>query len=166
MIYSLYGQPNSGKTTLANLISAKLKIPVVNSLDEEDFNKAFGYDSEDKRKEKIRNANVVASYLHSLSEKSVVMSFVNPYEDLRKELRAMNDGKVIEIFLYSSRTEKKEFHVEQFREGSPEFRFETDKSAIATWDTLCNAVFNDRNNFTPYNTEWFTWREESLNQSG
>ena len=108
MIYSLYGQPGSGKTTLGKLLAEHLDTPFI--LDGDEFrsffaNKDYGFGG---RKRNIRGANAVATYLNkkgstedwmciyvrssqnsirglSVTNKTdVVLCLVNPYESLRK----------------------------------------------------------------------------------
>ena len=113
MIYVLYGQPGSGKTTLGKLLADYLDTPFI--IDGDEFRKMFtniNYGREG-REENIRNANAVATYLnkkgkegnwkaiyidqpdgwksHPINkETDVVMSLVNPYKHLRDELRENN----------------------------------------------------------------------------
>ena len=61
MIYTLYGQPASGKTTLGKLLAGHLNTPFV--IDGDEFremftNKNYGREG---REENIRNANAVAT---------------------------------------------------------------------------------------------------------
>ena len=63
MIYLLYGQPASGKTTLGKMLAVHLDTPFV--IDGDEFremftNKNYGREG---REENIRNANAVATYL-------------------------------------------------------------------------------------------------------
>jgi len=117
MIYVLYGQPASGKTTLGRLLASHLDTPFI--IDGDEFremftNKNYGREG---REENIRNANAVATYLNKKGkdgnwkavyindgenswkshpvnkETHVVMSLVNPYKHLRDELRQNNIRK-------------------------------------------------------------------------
>ena len=117
MIYVLYGQPASGKTTLGELLAKELDTPFI--IDGDEFremftNKNYGREG---REENIRNANAVATYLNKKGkegdwkavyindgenswkshpvnkETHVVMSLVNPYKHLRDELRQNNIWK-------------------------------------------------------------------------
>ena len=115
MIYILYGQPASGKTTLGKLLAKELDTPFIIDADEfrEMFtNKNYGRKG---REENIKNANAVATYLNKKAERddwsaiyckseqgnsiegrpvkkgtNVVMCLVNPYEHLRQELKNNN----------------------------------------------------------------------------
>ena len=56
------------------------------------------------------------------------MCLVNPYENLRKELKNNNKDKVIEVYLHSTRDLRKEYHVKDFEVGSPDASVNTDLS--------------------------------------
>ena len=157
MIYVLYGQPASGKTTLGKLLAQELNTPFV--IDGDEFremftNKNYGREG---REENIKNANAVATYLNKKCEREdwlaiycrkedgvegrpvengtdVVMCLVNPYEHLREELANNNQDKVIEIYLCSERDLRKEYHVEGFEIGNPHCIINTDKEIEKTWE--------------------------------
>ena len=138
MIYSLYGQPGSGKTTLGALLAEKLDTPFV--IDGDEFRKMFYNDAYDKsgREDNIKAANAVATYLNKKSNGigHVVISLVNPYKYLRDELRENNESQVIEILLESNRELRKEYHVEDFEEGVPDYTMNTDRSVGDSWNEL------------------------------
>ena len=162
MIYLLYGQPASGKTTLAKLLAKNLETPFV--IDGDEFremftNKDYGFSGREKN---IRAANAVATYLNKKgksndwmciyvrdekdknhidgitvnSETDVIMSLVNPYEQFRNELKEDNAGQVVEILLKSDRELRKEYHVEDFEIGNPHCMINTDKEVEITWKKL------------------------------
>ena len=157
MIYVLYGQPASGKTTLGKLLAERLNTPLV--IDGDEFREMFTNKNYGRkgREENIRNANAVATYLNKKGktedwaaiyyrdkpteihgrpvdiDTDVVMCLVNPYEDLRNELRKNNETEVVEVYLYCSRDLRKEYHVQDFEEGSPSIKLCTDKNIHATF---------------------------------
>jgi gluconate kinase len=159
MIYVLYGQPASGKTTLGQLLAEEVNTPFV--IDGDEFremftNKNYGREG---REENIKNANAVATYLNKKGEREewlaiycrkedglqgrpvkegsdVVMCLVNPYEYLRKELKNNNQNKVVEILLKSNRQLRKEYHVEDFEEGNSDHLLYTDKGVDESWAEL------------------------------
>ena len=134
MIYVLYGQPGSGKTTLGKLLAELLDTPFI--IDGDEFrgmfkNIDYGFGG---RKKNIRAANAVATYLNKKGkdggwraiyvddnngwkshpvnkETHVVVSLVNPYEQFRSELGEDNEGQVTEVLLLSDRDLRKEYHV-------------------------------------------------------
>ena len=166
MIYSIYGQPASGKTTLGNMLANYLNTPFV--IDGDEFRGMFTNDNYGKkgREENIRNANAVATYLNKKGSREewcaiyckgedknlikgrpvqkgsdVVMCLVNPYEHLRQELKNNNDNQVTEVFLQSSRDLRKEYHVKDFETGSPDYVLNTDCASEITFCQLLD-LFN------------------------
>ena len=159
MIYVLYGQPASGKTTLGKLLAQEVNTPFV--IDGDEFREMFTNKNYGKagREENIKNANAVATYLNKKCEREdwlaiycrqedgvtgrpvkegsdVVMCLVNPYKHLREELANNNQDKVVEIFLKSNRDLRKEYHVEDFEKGEPDYFLLTDSKVEETWKNL------------------------------
>jgi adenylylsulfate kinase-like enzyme len=159
MIYLLYGQPASGKTTLGTLLAEHLNTPFI--IDGDEFRDMFTNNNYGKqgREENIKNANAVATYLNKKGKREdwlaiyckkedgvqgrpvkegsdVIMCLVNPYKDLRQELKNNNQGQVIEVFLQSSRDLRKEYHVEGFEAGDPEHTLRTDVPIEDSWKEL------------------------------
>jgi adenylylsulfate kinase len=135
MIYLLYGQPGSGKTSLGKLLASHLDTPFI--IDGDELREMFtntNYGREG-REENIRNANAVATYLNKKG-KDVVMSVVSPYKHLRGELKNRNAGQVVEVMLSSRRDLRKEYHVEDFEKGSPDCIVRTDQDLRDSWDYL------------------------------
>jgi len=135
MIYLLYGQPGSGKTSLGTLLARHLDTPFI--IDGDEFremftNKNYGREG---REENIRNANAVATYLNK-KDNDVVMSLVNPYFYLRKELWENNGDQMVEILLQSDRKLRREYHVEDFEEGVPNAIMNTDGEIGDSWSYL------------------------------
>ena len=161
MIYVLYGQPGSGKTTLGKLLGEYLNTPFI--IDGDEFremfeNKNYGREG---REENIRNANAVATYLNKKAAQNewfaiycktdggnsiqgrpvkegtdVVMCLVNPYTHVRNELKRNNKGHVTEVCLTSERPLRKEYHVEDFEVGNPHYIIGTDQEVEDAWEQL------------------------------
>lgn len=160
MIYILYGQPASGKTTLGRLLAKSLDTPFI--IDGDEFremftNKNYGREG---REENIKNANAVVTYLNKKgqsqdwmciyvrddensingvtvnSETDVIMCLVNPYEHLRKELKNNNKDQVVEILLESDRDLRRDYHVQDFEDGGPDHVLNTDNDVEESWDKL------------------------------
>jgi cytidylate kinase len=160
MIYLLYGQPGSGKTTLGKLLAEHLDTPFI--IDGDEFRGMFENNNYSMRGrlENIKNANAVATYLNKKGkdgnwtavyckdspnsikghpvnkETDVVMCLVNPYEGLRKQLRQNNEGQVMEILLKSNRELRKEYHVKDFETGDPDCMIKTDQTTEESWEYL------------------------------
>ena len=147
MIYVLYGQPGSGKTTLSEKLCNHIAYnpagcdPVV--LDGDEFRELFknkNY-SKEGRYQNIRNANAIATYANNVLNRDVIMALVNPYQHLRAELRT-NNPQVIEILLESDRDVRREYHVKDFEVGTPDIRINTDKNVHASWLDLLSELNN------------------------
>ena len=147
MIYVLYGQPGSGKTTLADCLRDHLikkivrsavfspKLPVI--IDGDEFREVFNNKdySREGRENNIRSANTIATYISKVESKDVILAMVNPYEKIRKELKS-NNSDVIEIYLKTNRPIKKEYHVEDFEVGNFDFYLTTNDSREMSWKRL------------------------------
>lgn len=135
MIVSLYGQPGSGKTTLAKILSLTLRASDVETtiIDGDELreilsNKNF---SRAGREQNIRAANSIARFLSCKQRPVVILAIVNPYAHLRAELKQVCDpGEVYEVYLESTREIRREFHVPDFEVGEPDLRLNTDRPII------------------------------------
>jgi adenylylsulfate kinase-like enzyme len=87
------------------------------------------------RKNNIRAANTVATYISQVNNVDVILALVNPYERLRAELRT-NNSQMIEILLESDRDLRRDHHVDNFEVGAPEHIINTDSPADDTWNLL------------------------------
>ena len=141
MIYVLYGQPGSGKTTLSQLLCTQIQHRFDGNeavvIDGDKFREIFKQTdySPKGRKNNIRAANTVATYISQVNTVDVILALVNPYERLRAELRA-NNSQVIEILLESDRDLRREHHVDYFEVGTPEHIINTDSPVDDTWHLL------------------------------
>ena len=158
MIYVLYGQPGSGKTTLGKLLGEHLNTPFI--IDGDEFREMFTNNNygREGREENIRNANAVATYLnkkgkdgnwkaiyvdvasgwksHPINKEThVIMSLVNPYKHLRQKLWDNNENQVVEVLLQSSRELRKEYHVKDFEAGHTH-GVNTDGKIEDSWNKL------------------------------
>lgn len=140
MIYSLYGQPASGKTVLGRMLAAA-KMTTYH-VDGDEFRNLFSNKNygEEGRRKNITAANAVATYLNKTQEEDVVISLVNPYEDLRNELKSNNQNQVVEVLLTSTRELRKEYHVEDFEMGNPKITINTDRPVESSFDSLMACI--------------------------
>jgi cytidylate kinase len=164
MIYLVYGQPGSGKTSLGKLLASHLETPFI--IDGDEFREMFANKNYGRkgREENIRNANAVATYLNKKTvdgnwaaiycrdnqnsikgravsaETHVIMCLVNPYEHLRKELNNNNQDQIVEILLESDRNLRKEHHAEDFEIGNPDITLNTDRNIEDAFDSLIGCI--------------------------
>ena len=139
MIYIIYGQPGSGKTVLGKVIADRLLTPYI--IDGDKFREIFKNDNYGKqgRIENIKAANACATYLNLYHGHDVILSLVNPYEYLRKELKALNEN-TLEVFLQTQRDLRREYHVEDFEIGNPDISINTNLPIDVTWEGYKRAV--------------------------
>ena len=103
MIYWFTGQPGHGKTTLAKALIAHLRAQGI---------KPFHVDGDDLRaltanadysragrEANIRRAQTIAHYLQNQG-RTVVVSLVAPYRDIREELKA--SAEVTEVYVHTT----------------------------------------------------------------
>mgnify|MGYP001187168304 CR=1 FL=1 len=147
MIYVLYGQPGSGKTTLSKLLCDHITFdpkgcdPVV--LDGDEFRELFRNKdySKEGRYQNIRNANAIATYSNNILHRDVILALVNPYKHLREELK-LHNAHVYQIYLHTKRDVRKEYHVSDFEKGCPNIEINTDKNPHACWLELKSELNN------------------------
>ncbi len=120
MIYLFIGQPGSGKTTMAKMLQMYLGHHMFH-IDGDKMRKLFPNTDYTKegRVRNIEKAFDVARYLVS-ENKSVIISMVAPYRELRETLK--QDCNVKEIYLYTTKKRGREtYFAEDFEKPLEDF---------------------------------------------
>ena len=109
MILVLFGQPGSGKTTLAK------QFPTFRNIDGDELRELFN--NKDYSKEgRIRNLNRasdIAHYLHRHGH-NITLSLVYPYKEARAYLRSLEPEAKFVYLHYTGERGRENFHVEDF----------------------------------------------------
>ena len=109
MIIVLFGQPHSGKTTLAK------QFPSCKNIDGDELRELFA-NKDYSREGRIRNLNRasdIAHYLHRHGN-NIVLSLVYPYKECRDYLRSLEPEVKFVYLHYSGERGREQFHVKDF----------------------------------------------------
>lgn len=109
MIVVLFGQPNSGKTTIAKQLSSCTNIDG-DELRELFSNKDY---SREGRIKNLNRASDIAHYLHRHGN-NVTLSLVYPYKEARDYLRSLEPETKFVYLTYELDRGREQFHVEDF----------------------------------------------------
>jgi adenylylsulfate kinase-like enzyme len=109
MIIVLFGQPCSGKTTLAK------QFPSFKNIDGDELRELFE-NKDYSREGRIRNLNRasdIAHYLHRHGD-NVILSLVYPYKEARDYLRSLDPEVKFVYLYYNGERGREKFHVKDF----------------------------------------------------
>jgi adenylylsulfate kinase-like enzyme len=119
MIIWLFGQPCSGKTTLAHNIQnwTKIDLTPIHLIDGDEFrevftNKDYGRTGREKN---IERASIVAKYMESCGQ-VVICSFVTPYKSMRDTIKEVCGGVKFIYLKYDGMRGREGYHVADFEE--------------------------------------------------
>jgi len=114
MILVLFGQPHSGKTTLANaLIEGKFEY--TKHIDGDQLRDIFK-NKDFSREGRIKNLNRASDIAHYLekTETDVILSLVYPYKECRDYLRSLEPETKFVYLHYTGERGREQFHVKDF----------------------------------------------------
>jgi adenylylsulfate kinase-like enzyme len=130
MIIVLFGQPHSGKSTIANEI-LKQTTTYVNidgdKLRELFVNKDY---SKEGRIKNLNRASDIAHYLNSTG-KNVILSLVYPYKEARDYLRSLNNDVCWVHLTYKGERGRESYHVKDFEPPLDENVLQIDTSSLS-----------------------------------
>lgn len=118
MIIVLFGQPASGKTTLAESIQRKLFIDEMASypiVDGDEIREIFK-NKDYSREGRIRNLNRISDIATFLAHKYkvVIVSAVYPYNEAREYLNSIHEKTAWIYLKYEGERGREKFHVQDF----------------------------------------------------
>lgn len=126
MIYWFYGQPGSGKTTLANALISRINAI---HIDGDDIRSVFN--NQDYSKEgRIKNLTLINNIVRFLDHKGfdIVVSVVSPYKEIRDQ---MLDLDIKYFYVYTSEIRGKEkFFVDNLEIGEDDCILDTTNKTI------------------------------------
>lgn len=109
MIIVLFGQPHSGKTTIANQFTSYRNIDG-DKLRELFANKDY---SKEGRIRNLNRASDIAHYLHSHGD-DITLSLVYPYKEARDYLNNLTENVAWVFLHYHEARGREQFHVKDF----------------------------------------------------
>jgi adenylylsulfate kinase-like enzyme len=113
MIVVLFGQPHSGKTTLAKKLIVENNDYHIDGDALRDLFKNKDY-SKNGRINNLNRASDIATYLDFTTDKNVVLSLVYPYKEAREYLDSISNNVKWIYLTYNLDRGREGFHVEDF----------------------------------------------------
>ena len=126
MIIALFGQPHSGKSTIAN------QFPSYKNIDGDKLRELFA-NKDYSREGRIRNLNRasdIAHYLHSHGD-NITLSLVYPYKEARDYLNSLTEDVCWIYLTYEGERGREKFHVQDFEQPSEEEALYIDTSSLS-----------------------------------
>lgn len=133
MIILFFGQPASGKTTLANELKKEIELPVMIDGDRwRDITKNKDYSKEGRLKN-LKGAFDMALYLEKEGF-TPILSFVTPYQELRNYLKENTQTLLIHLVYNEDRGRNMNF-ANDFEEGDYDLKIDT--SVYTVEECIC-----------------------------
>jgi adenylylsulfate kinase-like enzyme len=113
MIIVLFGQPHSGKTTIANSIKQQRDVEIIDGDRLRDIFQNKDYSKEGRIKN-LNRASDIAHYLNSTTDKDVILALVYPYKEARDYLNSLTKDVKWVYLTYEINRGREKFHVQDF----------------------------------------------------
>jgi len=113
MIIVLFGQPHSGKTTIANAIKQERDVEIIDGDQLRNIFQNKDYSKEGRIKN-LNRASDIAHYLNSTTDKDVILALVYPYKEARNYLNSLGSEVKWIYLIYEVDRGKEKFHVSDF----------------------------------------------------
>lgn len=113
MIIVLFGQPHSGKTTIANAIKQERDVEIIDGDQLRDIFQNKDYSKEGRIKN-LNRASDIAHYLNSTTDKDVILALVYPYKEARNYLNSLGSEVKWVYLMYEVDRGREKFHVADF----------------------------------------------------
>jgi adenylylsulfate kinase-like enzyme len=114
MIIVLFGQPNSGKSTLAKRLTEDRGY----NIDGDELRRIFKNNdySREGRIKNLNRASDVAHYMHSISGDDIILSLVYPFKEAREHLNSLTEDVKWIYLTYQGERGRESYHVKDFEE--------------------------------------------------
>lgn len=140
MIIALFGQPNCGKSTLANhLINQHM--PYAVNIDGDKLRELFSNKdySREGRIKNLNRASDIAVFINSI-EANVILSLVYPYKEAREYLNELNQDVIWVYLTYNEERGREANHVKDFEAPDQENVLHLDTTELSEEETLNKIV--------------------------
>jgi len=140
MIIALFGQPNCGKSTLANhLINQHM--PYAVNIDGDKLRELFSNKdySREGRIKNLNRASDIAVFINSIGA-NVILSLVYPYKEAREYLNELNQDIVWVYLTYSEERGREANHVKDFEAPDQDNVLHLNTTELSEEETLNKIV--------------------------